>query len=60
MLSKQLLDILCCPVCRGVLKYDAEIPELQCLKCMLAYDIKDDIPVMLVDCARKISEKKDR
>lgn len=60
MLSKQLLDILCCPVCRGALKYDAEIPELQCLKCMLAYDIKDDIPVMLVDCARKISGKKDR
>ena len=60
MLNKQLLDILCCPVCRGALKYAAEISELQCLKCMLAYDIKDDIPVMLIDSARKISEKKDR
>ncbi len=60
MLDKQLLDILCCPSCRGALNYVPQVPELQCKKCMLAYDVKDDIPVMLTDCARKISEKKDR
>ena len=55
MLSKQLLDILCCPACRGDLRYAAGAGELLCLKCRLAYAVKDDIPVMLIDEARKMA-----
>ncbi len=54
MLSKELLDILACPVCKQsvVLKQD----KLICQKCKLAFPIKDDIPVMLVDAAEGIVE----
>jgi uncharacterized protein YbaR (Trm112 family) len=55
MLSKQLLDILCCPACRGDLRYSPAAAELLCLKCRLAYAVKDDIPVMLIDEARKMA-----
>lgn len=55
MLSKQLLDILCCPACRGDLLYSPAAGELLCLKCRLAYAVKDDIPVMLIDEARKMA-----
>ncbi len=48
-LSKELLDILACPKCKG----DVQLTELQdglvCRQCKLVYPIKDDIPVMLVD-----------
>ncbi|MCK4421802.1 Trm112 family protein, partial [candidate division WOR-3 bacterium] len=48
MISKELLDILVCPKCKGDLKYDKENNRLLCNKCKLAYPIKDDIPVMLI------------
>jgi uncharacterized protein YbaR (Trm112 family) len=49
MLSKDLLDILCCPKCKGDLDYDAENNKLTCTKCGKVYEVKDDIPIMLVD-----------
>jgi hypothetical protein len=55
MLKKELLDILVCPQCKGELEYDTKAEELICHKCKLAYPIKDDIPVMLIDEARTIS-----
>ncbi|MCK4527074.1 Trm112 family protein [candidate division WOR-3 bacterium] len=54
MISKELLDILVCPKCKGDLKYDKENNRLLCNKCKLAYPIKDDIPVMLIDEAEEI------
>lgn len=56
MLGKQLLDILCCPACRGDLRYSPDARELLCLECRLAYAVKDDIPVMLIDEARKMAD----
>ncbi len=53
---EKLLEILCCPACRGGLIYDVKLSELHCLKCMLAYAVKDDIPVMLIDEARRLSD----
>jgi len=52
MLSKELLDILACPVCKQsvVLKQD----KLICQQCKLAFPIKDNIPVMLKDQAISI------
>ncbi len=49
MLSKELLDILVCPKCKGDLDYDRKNAKLTCKACRLKYRIEDDIPVMLID-----------
>ena len=49
MLDKELLDILACPKCKGDLDYDKENQKLICNNCRLKYEIKDDIPIMLID-----------
>jgi len=54
-MDKKLLDILACPSCKGELKFLKEQSELVCVSCRLAYPVRDDIPVMLVDEARKIT-----
>jgi uncharacterized protein len=51
-LSKDLLEILACPKCKGELEYRENEARLLCQKCRLAYEIKDDIPVMLIDQAK--------
>jgi len=53
-MDAKLLDILACPLCKGPLVYKKSEAELICKPCRLAYLIKDDIPVMLEDEARKI------
>ena len=52
MLDEKLLEILVCPKCKSSLEYRDEKNELVCNACRLIYDIKDDIPIMLVDEAR--------
>lgn len=49
-----LLEILACPQCRSSLRVDEAAGELVCLagECGLAYPVRDDIPVLLVDEAR--------
>jgi len=53
-IDKKLLDILVCPLTKGPLSYDAEKQELISEKAKLAYPIRDGIPIMLVEEARKI------
>ncbi len=53
MLDKELFDILACPKCKGDLEYDQGNQKLICNNCRLKYDIKDDIPIMLIDEAEK-------
>ena len=53
MLSEELLEILACPQCKGKLEYDSEADKLNCHACRLRYDVKDDIPVMLIEEAEK-------
>jgi uncharacterized protein YbaR (Trm112 family) len=55
-MDKKLLDILVCPVCKGPLRYDKARSELVCPADRLAYPIRDDIPVMLEDEARRLGE----
>lgn len=50
----KLLEILVCPVTKGPLEYDAARNELVSRQAKLAYPIRDGIPIMLVDEARKI------
>jgi uncharacterized protein YbaR (Trm112 family) len=55
--DKKLLDILVCPACKGPLIYDKKKAELICRADRLAYPIRDDIPVMLEDEARQLTEE---
>lgn len=55
MIDPKLLEILACPLCKSSLIYDKPGQELICKADRLAFPIRDDIPVMLEDEARKIS-----
>ena len=47
-MDDELLKIICCPVCQGDLKKVSDV-QLKCLECEKEYQIKDDIPILLVD-----------
>ena len=51
-----LLDLLVCPKSGGKLVYDKNANELICKESKLAYPIKDGIPIMLIQSARKLKE----
>lgn len=53
-LDPKLLEILVCPLTKVPLRYDAAKQELISDQAGLAYPIRDGIPIMLVDEARKI------
>ena len=50
----KLLEILVCPVTKGPLKYDVQKQELVSDKAKLAYPVRDGIPIMLPEEARKL------
>jgi hypothetical protein len=52
----KLLEILVCPLTKSTLTYDRETQELISEQAGLAYPIRDGIPIMLVDEARKLDE----
>jgi uncharacterized protein len=54
MLDQRLLEILVCPQCKGEVEYRAEAGELVCHACRLRFEVRDDIPIMLVDEARPL------
>ncbi len=56
-MDAKLLEILVCPLCKSPLIYRKAEQELICKADQLAYSIKDDIPVMLADEARKLSSE---
>lgn len=53
-IKKELLEILACPKCKGELHLNDKGDGLICENCRLMYEIKDDIPIMLIDEAKKI------
>ena len=53
-MDKELRKILVCPVTKGPLVYDKDKKELISKSAKLAYPIKDDIPILLEDEARKL------
>lgn len=53
-LDAKLLDILACPICKGPLQYSKQHAVLVCRADRLAYPIRDGIPVMLEDEARRL------
>lgn len=57
-MQTSLLDILVCPNCKGKLQYDKTHNELICKFDHVAYPIRDEIPILLVEEARKLSSEK--
>jgi uncharacterized protein YbaR (Trm112 family) len=55
MLDKKLLSILVCPVSKAPLEYDEAKEELVCRASGLAYPVRDGIPVMLEEEARRLT-----
>ena len=51
-LSKELLEILVCPLCKATLELKRDGSGLKCVQCHRVFPIRDDIPVMLIDEAR--------
>lgn len=55
-MDKKLLEILVCPLCKSTLIYQQQAQELWCKADRLAFPIRDEIPVMLEDQARELSD----
>ncbi len=55
-LSRELLDILACPRCKGPLKYDEGAQGLTCETCRLRFSVMDDIPVMILAEAETLED----
>ena len=55
-INNELLDILACPKCKGDVRLNKSEDGLICDSCKLLYQIKDGIPVMLIDEAQKIED----
>lgn len=59
-MSAKLNDMIVCPVCKGrLLQGDGERRELVCPRCRLAFEVRHDIPVMLRNAARSLSDNEE-
>lgn len=54
MLDRELVEVLACPKCKGALEYRVEEHELICHACRLRYEVRDDIPILLMDEAKPL------
>ncbi len=64
LIPQELLAVLACPKCKGDLVLEEKLSGLVCQKCALLYEIRDGIPIMLVEEAKPLEkvfqeEKKD-
>ena len=57
-ISQELLDILACPKCKGDIYLNETKDGLICDNCKLLYEIKDDIPIMLIEEAKSLESSK--
>jgi uncharacterized protein YbaR (Trm112 family) len=55
-INKELLEILACPKCKGDIHLNPTEDGLICNACQLLYEIRDDIPIMLIDEAKPLSD----
>jgi len=55
-IEPDLLEILACPKCKGPIKLNEVGDGLVCEACRLVYEIRDDIPIMLVEEARPLDD----
>jgi uncharacterized protein YbaR (Trm112 family) len=55
-INKALSEVLACPLCKGDLKWEENLSVLICEKCGVFYQVVDDIPILLPDSAKPLSE----
>ncbi|RLB09662.1 MAG: Trm112 family protein [Deltaproteobacteria bacterium] len=55
-ISEELLKILACPKCKNDITFDSAKDRLICKNCKVYYEIKDGIPIMLVEEAKPIED----
>jgi len=60
IIDRELLDILVCPKCHGELRVEETPPSLVCDGCSLRYEVRDGIPIMLIDEARPLDDDPNR
>jgi len=53
-ISQELLEILACPKCKGEIRLNESQDGLVCDNCKLLYEIRDGIPIMLIDEAKPL------
>ncbi|MCI5210083.1 MAG: Trm112 family protein [Candidatus Electrothrix sp. ATG2] len=53
-MKKELLDILACPKCKGKIELSEDQKALLCPACQLSYEIRDGIPVMIIEEAKPL------
>jgi uncharacterized protein len=53
-INEKLLEILACPQCHDTVRWDEKNGGLICDNCKLLYEVKNDIPIMLIEEARKL------
>lgn len=56
-ISAELLEILACPKCKGDINLNQAGDALICEHCKLVYEIRDDIPIMLIDEAKPLEDE---
>ncbi len=57
MITQELLDVLVCPKCKKRFQLNGRRDALICLGCKLCYQIKNDIPIMLIDEAKSCNDE---
>lgn len=57
VLKPELLEILACPKCKGDIRLNSSQDGLVCENCQLMYEIRDDIPIMLIEEAKPIGKE---
>jgi uncharacterized protein YbaR (Trm112 family) len=55
-INKEFLELLACPLCKGDLKLEESLSLLICEKCGVFYQVVDDVPILLPDSAKPLSE----
>jgi uncharacterized protein YbaR (Trm112 family) len=58
MIKKELLEILACPQCKGPVTLNQEQNGIVCRACRLVFEIRDNIPIMLIDEAKPLEDAK--
>lgn len=56
-IKAELLEILACPKCKGSIQLNSSEDGLACESCRLLYEIRDDIPIMLIEEAKPLDSE---
>jgi len=59
-ISKELLEVIACPKCRGEVELSLKEDALICKRCRLVYEIREGIPIMLIDEAISLEKYQTR